>query len=257
MPENDRRAAILGLLREHQRVETDALARRFRVTVQTIRRDLDRLEGDGLLTRTHGGAVPRSSVANIGYADRQTLNLDAKRAIARTAARLIPDRASLYLDIGTTAEALAAALLNHDGLMVITNNLRAATILAANPTFEVIVAGGVLRQADAGLVGEQTVGFLRQFRPDFACLSASALDLTGDFLDYDFREVQVSRIARTQAHRAMLLADASKFRRRAPVRIGSLEDLEDFVTDASPPGDLAGRLAAWDTALHVAANSPL
>jgi len=166
-----------------------------------------------------------------------------------------PDRAALYLDIGTTMEALAEALLGHEGLMVITNNLRAATTLAENPSAEVIVAGGVLRRADAGLVGEQTVDFLRQFRPDFACLSASALDVRGDYLDYDFREVQVSRMARAQAHRTMVLADASKYRRRAPVRIGSLAEVDDFVTDAAPPATLAAKLPDWSTALHVA-NSP-
>lgn len=251
MLENTRRAAILTDLRNTGRVMTDALARQHHVTVQTIRRDLAEMEGASLLTRTHGGAVPRSTVANIGYADRQVLNADAKRQIAQRAASLIPDRASLYLDIGTSAEAVAKALLQHDGLMIITNNLRAATTLADNPSAEVIVAGGVLRRSDAGLVGEQTVAFLRQFKPDFAVLSASALDEEGDFLDFDFREVQVSRTARAQARRSILVADTSKFQRQAPVRTGSLADIDTFVTDAPPPAQLSERLVQWQTELFV------
>lgn len=243
---------ILTALRETGRVSTDALAKQHHVTVQTIRRDLAEMEISGLLTRTHGGAVPRSSVANIGYADRQVLNASAKRAIAQSAAHLIPNRASLFLDIGTSAEAMAQALLHHDSLMVITNNLRAATILAENPSAEVIVAGGVLRRADAGLVGEQTVSFLRQFKPDFAVLSASALDIEGDFLDFDFREVQVSRTAQQQSRVTILLADASKFQRQAPVKIGSLSDLDHFVTDAPLPAPLSQAQSRWKMTLHVA-----
>ncbi len=252
MSESTRRTAILTDLRNTGRVSTDALARLHRVTVQTIRRDLADMEAASLLTRTHGGAVPRSTVANIGYADRQVLNADAKRRIARQTAALIPDRASIYLDIGTSAEAVAEALLQHDGLMIITNNLRAATTLADNPSAEVIVAGGVLRRSDAGLVGEQTVAFLRQFKPDFAILSASALDVEGDFLDFDFREVQVSRTARAQARRSILVADASKFQRQAPVKIGSLSDIDTFLTDMQPPARLGSRLVDWSTDLHIA-----
>lgn len=252
MSESRRRQAILTHLRDTGRVTTEALARDHRVTVQTIRRDLADMEANGLLTRTHGGAVPRSSVANIGYADRLVLNADAKRAIGRAAARLIPNRASLFLDIGTTAEALAEALLHHDSLMILTNNLRAATILAENPSAEVIVAGGVLRRADAGLVGEQTVAFVRQFKPDFAVLSASALDIEGDFLDFDFREVQVSRTAQQQSRASILIADASKFNRQAPVKIGSMADVEHVVTDQAPPAALVADLDRWGTELHIA-----
>lgn len=255
MSETARRDAILRLLRADGRLRTLDLAARFRVTEQTLRRDLAEMEQAGLLTRTHGGAVPRSSVSHIGYADRRVLNAGAKAAVARLTATLIPDRASVYLDIGTSVEAVAQALLRHEGLMLITNNLRAATILADNPSAEVIVAGGVLRRSDAGLVGEQTVAFLRQFKPDFAVLSASALDESGDFLDYDFREVQVSRTARQQARRSILVSDASKLNRQAPVRIGSLSEIDSFVTDLPPPPALAEKLAHWGTALHVAENS--
>ena len=140
--------------------------------------------------------------------------------------------------------------------MVITNNLRAATILAQNATAEVIVAGGVLRRADAGLVGEQTVAFLRQFKPDFAVLSASALDSEGDFLDFDFREVQVSRTARQQSRCAILVADGSKFQRHAPVKIGSLSEVHHFVTNIPPPHNLADSLARWGTQFHMADPRP-
>ena len=252
MSEGTRRNKILTDLRTAGRVSTEALAQRYHVTVQTIRRDLAEMEESGLLTRTHGGAVPRSTVTNIGYADRQILNAEIKQRIARQAAELVPNRASLYLDIGTSTEALAEALLQHDGLMVITNNLRAATILADNPSAEVIVSGGVLRRSDAGLVGEQTVSFLRQFKPDMAFLSASALDSEGDFLDFDFREVQVSRLASDQARQSILIADGSKFHRQAPVKIGSLSDVDVFVTDQVPPGSLYDELTNWGTRLLIA-----
>lgn len=254
MSESSRRANILADLRATGRVSTEDLARKYHVTVQTIRRDLSEMEETGLLTRTHGGAVPRSSVANIGYADRRVLHASAKQHIAREAAKLVPDNASVFLDIGTSTEAVAEALLQHEGLMVITNNLRAATILADNPSAEVIVAGGVLRRSDAGLVGEQTVSFLRQFKPDFAFLSASALDTSGDFLDFDFREVQVSRMASAQARKSILVADASKFQRQAPVKIGSIYDTDYFVTDLPPPNEMQEAIRMSDVRLIVASE---
>lgn len=119
--------------------------------MQTIRRDLRDLCAAGLLERVHGGAILPSGVRNIGYDDRRALSRDAKLRIAVRAAKLIPDNASLFLTIGTTVEAVAHALHGHKNLMVVTNNLNVANILARNPSCEVMVAGGSLRRTDGDL----------------------------------------------------------------------------------------------------------
>ena len=138
------------------------------MTLQTVRRDVQLLADAGLLARFHGGVrVPSSTTENIAYRQRQALQRrrpsSASRARWRSACR---DGCSLIINIGTTTEAIARELLHHRGLRVITNNLNVAAILSDNPDCEVIVAGGVVRARDRGIVGEATVDFIRQFKVD-------------------------------------------------------------------------------------------
>jgi DeoR family glycerol-3-phosphate regulon repressor len=251
-----RQQQIMARARSDGRVLVEPLARHFGVTVQTIRRDLAQLCDAGLLARVHGGAVLPSGTRNIGYEDRRGLNLDAKEAIGRVAAAQITPGASVFLDIGTTAEAVARALLRHTGLLVVTNNINVANILVANPEAEIVLAGGLLRRSDGGLVGEATVDVVRQFKVDTAVIGCSAMDEDGDVLDFDFREVRVAQAVMETARRRILVADHSKLARSAPVRIGTLRAFDLWVTDARPPERLRRRIADWDTDVVVAAARP-
>ncbi len=247
MPLTPRQSDIISLARQSGRVMVDDLASHFAVTVQTIRRDLAELCDGDLLDRIHGGAVLPSGVTNIGYEDRRRLNADAKEAIGRAAAALIPPGASLFLNIGTTTEAVARALRDTPNLMVVTNNMNVAQILATNPTTEVIVTGGRLRRTDGGLVGDMAVQTIRQFKVDIAVIGGSALDAQGDVLDFDVDEVRVSRAILDQARSAMLVADHTKLTRKAPVRIAQLTQLDHWVTDIVPPAHLRRLCADADT----------
>jgi Transcriptional regulators of sugar metabolism len=226
-----RQTQILDLARRVGRVGVDELAARFEVTPQTIRRDLNELCERKLLARVHGGAVAQSGVENMEYGARRSIAADEKALIGRCAARLVPDEASLFINIGTTTEAVAHALLQHRGLMVITNNINVANVMRVQPGFEVVIAGGVVRQADGGIVGEAAVDFIRQFKVDYAIIGASAIDDDGALLDYDFREVKVAQAIIANARHVILVADATKFERTAPVRIAHLSQVDTFVTD--------------------------
>lgn len=249
-----RHAAILQLARRFGRVEVEPLAARFGVTVQTIRRDLTLLDGQGKLQRVHGGAILPSTVANIGYQDRRDLNDDGKAAIARAVARDIPNGCALFLNIGTTTEAVARALLAHRDIMVLTNNLNVANILVENPSCEIIVVGGLLRRTDGGLVGSVATQAIAQFKFDLAVISCSALDEDGDMLDFDIQEVGVSQTILKQARRSFLVADRTKFRRRAPARICSLAQMDSFYTDAPLPPGLDDACKGWGTGVIVAGS---
>ena len=136
-------------------VSVEALSDQFGVTLQTVRRDVKLLQDAGLLARFHGGVrLPSSTIENIAYRQRQQLNQTAKQRIARTVAKAVPNDCSLILNIGTTTEAIARELMRHTGLRVITNNLNVAAILSDNPECEVIVAGGVVRTRDRGIVAK-------------------------------------------------------------------------------------------------------
>jgi DeoR family glycerol-3-phosphate regulon repressor len=244
-----RQTEILDIARSEGRVVVESLAERFGVTLQTIRRDLTDLSDAGLLDRVYGGAVIRKGVANIGYEERRRLNDDVKAAIARTCALSIPDNSSLFLNIGTTTEAVARELLGHRNLTVVTNNMNVANILVANESCEIMVAGGVLRRSDGGLVGDLTAQFIEQFKVDFAIIGASALDADGDLLDFDLQEVRVSKTLIRRARRTFLVADSSKFERSAPVRIASLRELDSIFTDHPLSPNLATLCAEWETAV--------
>lgn len=252
MSEDMRHDTILSRAKADGRVRADALARQLGVSVQTVRRDLAALAQAGLLTRVHGGAVLPSGTVNIGYEARRDLHHAGKEAIGRTTAARIPNGASVYLDIGTTSEAVARAMRGHAALLAVTNNINVANILMGNAEAEVVLAGGVLRRADGGLVGEATAEFVRQFKVDTAVIGASAIDHDGDVLDFDFREVQVARAVLDLARRVILVADASKLGRSAPVRIGSLRRFDLWVTDRRPPPDLMHACAEWRTDVVVA-----
>ena len=252
MPANIRLNDILDLARRQGKVTTDSLARAFDVTVQTARRDLNTLCDAGHLVRVYGGAVLPSGTRNIGHDDRRVLQSEGKERMAASVARRIPDGASVFLDIGTTLEAVARRLTEHRNLMVVTNNLHASNALADAPGVDLILTGGLLRSSDGGLVGETTAEFVRQFRPDYALLGASALSVDGDALDYDFREVRVAQTVMELARRSWLMADHSKFTRSAPVRIGRIADFDAFVTDAPPPGNVAADCAAGQCEIVIA-----
>lgn len=239
-----RQREILSLARSRGRVGVDELATRFGVTPQTIRKDLNDLCERRVLSRIHGGAVIASGVENVGYEARRFIAAEEKRAIGEAAARLIPDNSSLFINIGTTTEEVARALVDHDGLLVITNNLNVANLLYRHPRIEVIVAGGPVRRSDGGVVGSTTADFVRQFKVDTAVIGASAIDDDGGLLDYDYREVPVSQAIIGNARRTILVADRMKFERTAPIRIGHIAAISCFVTDrlASPAfGELCRR----------------
>lgn len=252
MSQTFRHPEILTIARRDGKVTVDGLAAHFGVTVQTIRRDLADLTETGQLQRVHGGAILPSGVTNIGYEDRRSLNAEAKAAIARACAADIPEDCALFLNIGTTTEAVARALLRHRNLMVITNNLNIANIMVANPSAQIVVTGGSLRRSDGGLVGDMAARMVEQFKPDIAVIGCSALDAEGDLLDFDSAEVGVSRQILARARRSFLVADHGKFARHAPVRIASLQQLDAFYTDAPPPDALVQACAGWGTRVIVA-----
>lgn len=249
-----RHGAILDHARKTGKLRATPVAAKLGVTVQTLRRDLRALCDAGLLERVHGGAVLPSSIKNIGYGDRRSLNRDAKARIAARAARLIPDEAAIFLNIGTTTEAVARALHAHRDLMVVTNNMNVANILADHQSCTVIVAGGELRRTDGGLVGDLAALAIGRFKVDFAVIGASAIDPEGDLLDFDPQEVRVSHEILRAARASIVVADSSKFARKAPVRIASLTEADHFVTDALPSEQLAAQLRTAGTAVHLAAR---
>ena len=252
MVTNFRQREILDLARKDGNVTVVGLAEHYDVTVQTIRRDLVELTDSGQLERVHGGAVVPSGVVNIVYEERRRLNATGKHAIAETCAHAIPNSASVFMNIGTSTEAVAQSLLNHKNLLVVTNNLNIANILKANNSCEIILTAGILRRIDGGLVGGLTADLLKQFKFDFSILGCSAIDTDGDLLDFDGQEIMVSQTALKQSRHIMVVADHLKFQRTAPLKICSLKDVDKLFTDVTLPRNLLEECNQWGTDVVVA-----
>ena len=235
---SERQNTILTLAREHGRVDVDELSTAFKVSPQTIRKDLNELCDRQLLQRVHGGAIVGSGIENVSYEARRLLAPGAKKSIGKKAAELIPDNSSLLINIGTTTEQVAHALAGHRGLLVITNNINAVEIMKNFLGVELIIAGGQVRRSDGGIVGDAAVDFINQFKADYAVIGVSAIDADGSLLDYDFREVRVAQAIIRNARHIILVTDAMKLERSAPIRIGHISQIDTIVIDAPLPKEL-------------------
>lgn len=247
-----RHEKIVELVQSRGFASIESLAKNFGVTPQTIRRDINELTAAGLIRRYHGGAGLRSSVENVAYTTRKVLCLPEKRRIARLLAKQIPDYASLFIDIGTTTEEVAKALLDHKELRVITNNLNVATVLSKNESFEVIITGGAVRSRDRGITGEATIDFIQQFKIDFGVISVSGIDWDGTLLDFDYHEVRAGRAIIGNSRKVFLVADHTKFGRQAMVRLCNIQEVDDLFTDRRPQPSMSKMLSEADVTLHVA-----
>lgn len=232
---NPRQIAMLQTVREQGSVKTEVLAEQFQTTLQTVRRDIARLSQAGVIERFHGGVrVIDSGSRNTAYTERQRTHAEAKQRIARTVAAAIAPGTSLFMNIGTTVEAVAHELLHHQDLRVVTNNLHVARILSANPHCEVVVAGGNVRQEDLGVVGESALSFIRQFKVDIGLIGISGIDSDGALRDFDMREVMVARAIVEQSRQVWLVADESKFGRPAMIEMAPLKVVHTLFTDSAP-----------------------
>ena len=201
--------------------------------------------------RHHGGAALPSSSVNTPWHDRKATQTAEKERIAQKVASQIPNGATLFIDIGTTPEAVAHALLNHSNLRIVTNNLNVANTLKVKEDFRIILAGGELRSRDGGIIGEATLDFISQFRLDFGILGISGIDGDGSLLEFDYHEVRTKRAIIENSRCVMLVVDHSKFGRNAMVNLGSIALVDVVYTDIIPPAGVMQVIADNNVQLEL------
>lgn len=253
----ERREQILRIVNEHGRVRTNELALQLQVTEPTIRKDITDLEAQGLLVRTHGGAVARGSMAEVDVSTRETKHLPEKQAIARACIDLIRDGDSVFLDGGTTQYELAKLLAQADsvgrgnliGVKILTTSFKVAEI-CERMTEPPVVLGGRYRSRGGCFVGPLTMSVLRQFRLDLAFVGVTGITETG-FCAADLAEAEIKTEAVNRAERAVVPMDHSKIGLADFITICPLPAVRTVVTDRAD--ELLGRwLEDADVELVVA-----
>jgi len=207
-----------------------------------------------LVTRYHGGAGLPPVTGDIDYDKRKRSNVKEKQNIAALVASQIPEGATIFIDIGTTMEAVAEALLHHRRLTIVTNHLTVATILNRRHDFQVILAGGVLKHNDQATTGEATREFLEKFRVGYGIFGIGGVSEDGDLLDFDFRDIGVSTTAMKISRKRLVALDHSKFASEAMVRVAHLRDVDMIFSDLPPPERLARIMR--DNGVRIFTNQP-
>jgi len=225
-----RRQAILAEIRAADAVSAEALARRFAVSLETIRRDLRGLQRQGLLTKVYGGATrPRASEAP--FETRRVEHSDRKRAMGRLAASLIEAGDTLILDIGTSVAEVARALPAAYRGKVLTNSMLAAVELAGREHIEVLSSGGSVRAGDLACSGPHAEAFFGAYFADKAFLGSGGLHPGVGLTDYYPAEIASRKIILAHASECYVLADSSKLGRVALAKVCELAELTAVITD--------------------------
>ncbi|MFH1153000.1 MAG: DeoR/GlpR family DNA-binding transcription regulator [Pseudomonadota bacterium] len=235
LPLSERQARMAEMIRQQDFIRVEALARQFNVASQTIRRDLNLLCERGIARRTHGGVQRLEAPGNMAYAWRQILNSEAKQAIAREVGLHVPNGVSVAFSIGTTPEIVFKALLSHEHLRIFTNNMNIAMLACANPTFEVTIAGGRLRNEDRDVLGAGMEAMFRAYKVDIGIYGAAGVDEDGTLLDFYEEEVRARQIIRENSRNVFLVFDQTKFGRAAHVRGGRIDEATKVFCDLKPP----------------------
>lgn len=238
-----RQEEILSIVHHQGFATIDALARHFDVSTQTIRRDIIYLDEQQLLQRFHGGAGAREATVRLGYAEKRITAAEAKERIARTTAARIGPGEAVFLDVGTTVEAVARELRGRCDLRVFTSSLAAATILAGEQNMQVFVTGGILRGPDGALTDEWTREAVSRFRFDVAVLGFSGIDDDGALMDFDLAKVAVKQAAASRAARVVAVGESAKLLRPAIMRIFDADRPDTLVTCEAPPALVAESLS--------------
>lgn len=222
----ERQLRILNMIQHNGSVQVDELAAELQVSTMTIRRDLEKLQQEGVIERCHGGAVSKTEVS---YADKRAVNHEEKEKIAAKAAEFIREGDAVYLDAGTTTYEIARRIM-HLELTVVTNDLEIA-LLMKNSKAELILCGGYVQKSTGSTYGYYATQMMGDFRFDIGFFGAAAINEEFQVLTPTTDKAFLKRLLVKQSQQSFLTVDGSKFSRQGINRINSLADYTAVITD--------------------------
>jgi DeoR/GlpR family transcriptional regulator of sugar metabolism len=249
----ERREQIMGLLEAEERVAVADLSERFGVSQVTIRTDLDALASQGVLVRTHGGAItPNRTDLELSFDIRRRLYSREKRRIGAAAAEIIEDGDAIALDASTTALAVANHIKNRRELTVLTNGIYVALALLEAPAITVLMPGGFVRRDSVSLVDGGVEDLIGEFNFQKGFFGVKGLTLEEGLTDVDADEVAVKRNMAARAKRVIAILDHSKLGRVGFVTFASIDQVDCVITDDGAPADMVASLRASGITVVIA-----
>ncbi|KAA8997683.1 DeoR/GlpR transcriptional regulator [Affinibrenneria salicis] len=233
MTPESRRRAIAMMVTERGECSIEQLAGHFGVSLQTVRSDVRQLTEQGLLLRRYGLVAPFAR-ENIGYRQREIVNVSGKRWIGEQVAALLIEYPSCFLGTGTTVEMVALALPSDARLAVFTNNLHAAQPLSRLAGCDLTVAGGKLRKRDLDIIGGEALAFFSRYRVAIGVVSIGGIGEAGELYDFNDEEVMARHALLAGAALKVLVVDSTKFGRSALCQNGTIADFHYVVSDRPP-----------------------
>lgn len=249
----ERRKKITVLLSERKSVLVPELSRLFGVTEETIRRDLEKLEQNGILVRTYGGAtLVEESFPEAPVEERQTINFEGKERIGRKAAALIQDGDTVFLDASTSALQVAKAIRDRKGITVITNSEKVIAELSKSDAINVISTGGILRKKSMSYVGRiAEYNIVNNYYARKAFVSCHGIALNRGLTDSNEQEADIKKAMMKCCDEVIFLCDRSKFGKLGFSVLAALEEIDCLVTDMAPEPEWTEELAKQSVALIV------
>lgn len=252
MHPSTRHNAILKLLSANGTCSVSEFVRHLGVSDETVRRDIKALANQGLIERVRGGAMLPASVQEPDFQNRMSHHATEKRAIAQEAAGLIENGDSILLENGSTTLFVARALAQHRDLFVVSNGLEIARTLLNRQNNRVFLAGGAVREDDGAILGADAVAFVQRFRLRYVFITVGAIHPEGGLMNFYFDETEFAINALAQASHLVVVADHSKFRAQAPVRLCDIDRIGTLITDRRPPEPMVQRLKEAEVRLIIA-----
>jgi len=231
----ERKNMILRMLQEEKKVIVADLSKKFEVTEETIRRDLEKLEAQGLAQKTYGGAILNENPnADLSYTIRQKANVDKKRAIARKVAELIENGDHIMLDASSTAVFIAKELKSKKNLTIITTSIEILLELVDVSGWRVMGTGGTMKEGNLSFIGPNSEQMLENYHVDKAIVSCKGIDMKRGFTDSNEADAHIKKVILDSANTRILVADSTKFERVSFSKSCDIEDIDIFVTDTKP-----------------------
>ena len=234
----ERKKESLSVLRKEKTVIVGELAKRFGVSEETIRRDLDKLEKDGHVVKTYGGAVlNEGNSVELPYVVRKKSNVKAKEQIASIAAEIINDGDTLILDSSSTAVFIAQQIKTKKDITLITNSVEVLMELADVVGWKIFSTGGALKERSSALVGDAAVEYLSRFHVDKAFISCKGIDAEYGFSDSNDMHAAVKRQMIASSSYVCFAVDSSKFDKLSFTSISNFAQVDAVITDVKPSKD--------------------